>query len=1186
MACLSVDSSNTDDPDFIDQRGWLFPTDPVISSQLRNLWEKTLLGRFIDDRYFSEATIQQVVNSFWHTKGPVFVEKRSGVFCFHFDDLYDLECILAEQPWNVHGAVLVLQPWAPNTVLPQLEFPAMDVWVQAYNIPIECYYSDLANLLGSAAGQLLQVDWSDVRTRSLISSDSRIGHSNNACNSSLVEALDSLHQRYNESPFSSTFPLILENNKPMFSPSLRALRNTDCNRTSRIWVLYEEEVQDMEMDQNLVFTVDISDNHSSDEVFHTPEGDPSPLPVPNLQPVGEPVPPPKQGSSSWWQSAISLFSPPSPSLINPPQLTNVNNTNTPPQSTPNLFDHQLICGQTSTLHATTSNPSPPLAVTPTIPLTEGTPTTPTQPSLPFVTHTFTHSPLINESHVDLPPINIPPKISEVFRCSAPDFFGDDSLTNFDSHSLKSAQENTDLSLSNAIKQQTSLSKKRSSSSSSDADSSRGGKRSKLVQLNQMEQPPGSSGGLWVGWKSFLSLSCLTSSPNYIFTSIIDELGLSWFCGFIYGHPVLELRDNVWSSLSDLISSYPGPLFLCGDFNQVLSPRDKWGKNNLLTPGSSSFHSFLSSIGLLEIKNVRPWFTWTNNREGDACTFERLDRGWCNMSWLDMFPRAFMTNLGISRSDHAPISFVTSPPSHFFPFPSRFEAWWLKNPVARQIISFTWNMHIPGSPLFRIMSFNKIMIKVLKLWAKERIDSMPLKIKKIQSQLCNVQENLSPSNVPLEKSLRIELDSLLEQEEIFWAQRAKQHWLVLGDSNTKFFHSMTKARKARNHIWQINSSSGALLSDEISIRNEFHQHFKSFYSSASYFPLDALQSLVPYSTLSEDQLAHLNLLFQAWELSGQQVNFQKSSIFISPNSPPSLYSSISSSLHIPFSPSFGKYLGVNLDLTSKRKEIFQDIITRIDDKCQGWVSLLLNKVGRLSLLKHILTSMLVFHMSSLKFPVYVTKKISSILSNFFWSGASNKKSYHWKKWDSLFLSKSNGGLGVKDLQLFNQALLAKQSWRILDQPTCLFSSFFLSKYCHSTPFLESKAPSSCSWTWKSILYGKDALIKGIRWQVGNGDKISIWNDFWLPSHIPFALKDYLSDNVPLSSFLSLRNATVDKLLLPEKKEWNGQLVSSLFPPDIASLILSIPISQFGFEDRFIWGFAKMETSLLILLTPYS
>ncbi|KAI8559631.1 hypothetical protein RHMOL_Rhmol04G0188400 [Rhododendron molle] len=278
MACLSVDSSNTDDPDFIDQRGWLFPTDLVISSQLRNLLEKTLLGRFIDDRYFSEATIQQVVNSFWLTKGPIFMEKRS--------------------------------------VLPQLQFLAMDVWVQAHNIPIECYYSDCSNLLGSAAGHLLQVDWSDVRTRSL----------------------DFFR-----------FKVRIHTDEPLIPGAFIELLEGDYH-----WISfrYERIFRDMEMDQNLVFNVDISDNHSFDKVFHTPEGDPSPLPVPNLQPV----PPPVQGSSSWWQSAISLFSPPSPSLINPPQPTNVNHTTTPPQPTPNVLDHQLNSGQPSTLHTTSSNP--------------------------------------------------------------------------------------------------------------------------------------------------------------------------------------------------------------------------------------------------------------------------------------------------------------------------------------------------------------------------------------------------------------------------------------------------------------------------------------------------------------------------------------------------------------------------------------------------------------------------------------------------------------------------------------------------------------------------------------------------------------------------------------------------------------------------------------------------------------
>ncbi|KAI8551091.1 hypothetical protein RHMOL_Rhmol06G0157900 [Rhododendron molle] len=540
MACLSVDSSNSGDPDFIDQRGWLFPTDPIIFSQLRTLWEKTLLGHFIDDRYFSKATIQQVVNSFWHTKGPVFVEKRSGVFCFHFKDLYDIECILAEQPWNVHGAVPVLQPWAPNTILPQLHFPAMDVWVQAHNIPIECYYSNLAHLLGSAAGHLLQVDWSNIRTRSLdffrfkvrIHTDEplipgafiellegdfhwisfryerifrvcykcgRIGHSNNACNSSLVEALDSLHRRYNESPFSSTLPLILENNKPMFSPALRALRNTDCNRTSRIWVLYEEEVQNMEMDQNLVFNVTSTDSHSSDEIYHTPEGDPTPPPVQSME---EPTPPPVQGSFSWWQSAISMFSP------HPPPSHNSTHYNSSAHQTPTLFDQHSPYDQPTTVHADISNSLSFLPLSPPPSQHTNHHTNPAPQTLPSLNSNLTMTSLLpcmqtlqtpppllplspppeaapnTTSQAGLPHIFIPLKVSEVFRCSAPEFFGDDILVIPDSPAEPSH------SSSKAIKQQSPNSKKRSSTSFSDADSPRGGKRSKLVQLNQRDQPPG------------------------------------------------------------------------------------------------------------------------------------------------------------------------------------------------------------------------------------------------------------------------------------------------------------------------------------------------------------------------------------------------------------------------------------------------------------------------------------------------------------------------------------------------------------------------------------------------------------------------------------------------------------------------------------------------------------------------
>ncbi|KAG5566021.1 hypothetical protein RHGRI_001819 [Rhododendron griersonianum] len=537
MACLSEASSNAEDPHFINQRGWLFPTDPIISNQLRDLWKQTLLGCFVDNRSFSEATIQLAVNTFWHTKGPIMVEKRSGIFCFHFEDQYDLECILAKQPWSVHGAVLVLQPWKPNTVLPQLQFPSMDVWVQAHNIPVERYYSDLANLLGFAAGHLLQVDWSDDRTRSLdffrfkvrIHSDEplipgafiellegdfhwisfkyeklfricyrcgKIGHTNTACKSSLMEAFESLHQRYDHSPFNQSFPLILANNKPMFTSSLRAFRNTDCNRTTRIWVLYEEEVQNMETDQNLIFNVDISDSLSTDDVFHTPDEGSSPLidPNPHPTPVEEVDPPPAQRPSIWGNIVHSIFSPLSLSLVNPLTPLPIPTSNTSPllvnENLGSVQNLNIESANLMNLHVVTSTTSPQILISPSVPLDAVVQPSPTHLFNPHANSTSetkaknSHLLLTNNTN---PPqsatslaLSIPeptPKqssITEVFRCAAPNFNGDDTPMVFDSQSISPGEATTNLSLSNAFQQQSPISKKRSSSSSESGSSAGGG----------------------------------------------------------------------------------------------------------------------------------------------------------------------------------------------------------------------------------------------------------------------------------------------------------------------------------------------------------------------------------------------------------------------------------------------------------------------------------------------------------------------------------------------------------------------------------------------------------------------------------------------------------------------------------------------------------------------------------------
>lgn len=43
------------------------------------------------------------------------------------------------------------------------------------------------------------------------------------------------------------------------------------------------------------------------------------------------------------------------------------------------------------------------------------------------------------------------------------------------------------------------------------------------------------------------------------------------------------------------------------------------------------------------------------------------------------------------------------------------------------------------------------------------------------------------------------DSLLKDEETYWAQRAKSSWLAKGDKNTKFFHARAFSKKRSNRI---------------------------------------------------------------------------------------------------------------------------------------------------------------------------------------------------------------------------------------------------------------------------------------------------------------------------------------------------------------------------------------------------
>ncbi|XP_050258802.1 uncharacterized protein LOC126703770 [Quercus robur] len=193
---------------------------------------------------------------------------------------------------------------------------------------------------------------------------------------------------------------------------------------------------------------------------------------------------------------------------------------------------------------------------------------------------------------------------------------------------------------------------------------------------------------------------------------------------------------------------------------------------------------------------------------------------------------------------------------------------------------------------------------------------------------------------------------------------------------------------------------------------------------------------------------LKFLLQKYEDAlGQKINTDKSSIFFSPNTALEVKEEIFATLSPMQDSRHSKYLGLPSFIGRSKMQVFSILKERIGHKLVGWKGL--------------------------------CDDIESMVRNFWWGQRQQEPKMNWVSWKTMCMPKAQGGMGFRNLQAFNKVMLAKQLWRILQNPNSLVARVLKAKYFPTKDILNANLGSSPSYSWRSIHSSLDVIRKGTR-----------------------------------------------------------------------------------------------------------
>ncbi|GJT51583.1 retrotransposon protein, putative, ty1-copia subclass [Tanacetum coccineum] len=134
-------------------------------------------------------------------------------------------------------------------------------------------------------------------------------------------------------------------------------------------------------------------------------------------------------------------------------------------------------------------------------------------------------------------------------------------------------------------------------------------------------------------------------------------------------------------------------------------------------------------------------------------------------------------------------------------------------------------------------------------------------------------------------------------------------------------------------------------------------------------------------------------------------------------------------------------------------------------------------------------------SVLLLPKGIIYYIQQLIRGFLWCNGEYKRGKAKVAWDIICLPKSEGGLGIRSLDVFNIALMTTHVWNIISNKDLLWVKWIHMYKLKGRSFWDVPMKADMSWGWCKLLQLRD-IIKPFFWQkIGNGLSTSLWYDHW-------------------------------------------------------------------------------------------